>query len=383
MPLEAMSTARLRRSEIRAVRICALLLVGVVPLTGCRSHGAEPAQLEAQASSLAFSEFVVGPEVPLDPARNTLWSGSIKLAWDALGDELGRPLQVVGSAPWAAILATTEFDAGDVDPDSVVVLAGRAGPSLGSAVTRALAERGSPPDPEFDQALADAPAGALFAYAEIAKTLAFETRFDDLASAPLPFQGAAEEQPTLVDAFGIGSFDWQDANHKRLHEILRYHESPDRAEFCVVLEPKSARDRIVLARVAPGATLGATWERAWALIEGNPTHSLSAGDRFAAPEIDFDLSHRFRELEGLPLLSPDGSQTPLTNVQQRLRLKLDEAGMVLRSRAFMGVGSAAIIQPRELVFDRPFLLAAYEEGADAPYLLAWIAHPELLLPAAP
>ena len=375
----------LRRSSSPVPLIASgLALVAAASLAACRSDGPGPAMLQASVDSLGHSEFVVGPGAGLDPARNTIWSGSIKLAWDALGDAMGGPLSSSGADPAAEILATTAFDDGDVDPASVVVRAGPATPALVRSVGRALRERGSPADPAFEQAVADAPEGALFAYAEIYKNLGFETRFDDLASAPLPFQGVAEQEPTLVDAFGIGYFSWQNANHKKLHDIVQFHETEDRSEYCVVLEPKDALDRIVLARVAPAATLGGTWDRAQALISSAEAMPLSEGDRFVAPEVDFDLEHRFVALEGLMVRSSTGAEAPLQNVQQRLRLKLDEAGMVMRSRTFMGAASAAVSnKPRELVFDRPFLLAAFEEGSQSPYLLAWIAHPELLTPVAP
>lgn len=361
--------------------ILAFALAGLFSSGGCFSDDPSLPRLRAEADELLHTTIDVGPAAPLDPSSNAIWAGSLKLAWDALVDELGGAVTLPSDSPALDQLTATDFDLNDVDARATTVHAGAAGPALVREVNRSLQRRGSPADPEFEAAVADAPAGSLFAYAELAKTLPFVQRFDDLASAPLLFHGPGGGEPTPVDAFGIASYSSTDRRHGKISEQLRFFEDRETGEFCVRLEPESdAGDRIVLARVAPGASLEATWKRAEELLAGDEQR-LSEADRFVAPELDFDIARRFGELEGLVVGSPNSPGAPLAIVRQDIRLKLDEEGMTLRTRAFFGAASAAITDPRELLFDRPFLLAAFEAESGAPYLLAWIAHPELLAAA--
>jgi hypothetical protein len=56
---------------------------------------------------------------------------------------------------------------------------------------------------------------------------------------------------------------------------------------------------------------------------------------------------------------------------------LTERGAVLESSATILAAPSGGGMPR-YIFDRPFLLALIEEGADQPYFLVWIANDELL-----
>lgn len=72
--------------------------------------------------------------------------------------------------------------------------------------------------------------------------------------------------------------------------------------------------------------------------------------------------------------------TPIGACQQTIRFRLDECGAVLKSEAAAATKSAeALDEPRQFVFDRPFLILLERREAANPYFALWVDNPELLV----
>jgi hypothetical protein len=76
--------------------------------------------------------------------------------------------------------------------------------------------------------------------------------------------------------------------------------------------------------------------------------------------------------------------------RQYIRLRIDETGGALISAAeFQVLGSFGDEKPkpppprapRNIVFDKPFLMFLQEPGAEEPYFVAWMANTELMEPS--
>jgi len=63
---------------------------------------------------------------------------------------------------------------------------------------------------------------------------------------------------------------------------------------------------------------------------------------------------------------------------QNIRFRLDERGAILKSEAAM----AACLpnEPRQFIFDKPFLILLERHDAAQPYFALWVDNPELLAP---
>jgi hypothetical protein len=112
------------------------------------------------------------------------------------------------------------------------------------------------------------------------------------------------------------------------------------------------------------------------------------------PILDLNIDHRFTELENQVVTNiPGESASTITVARETIKFRLDEVGADLLSQVeivrvlgdFGGDGGAAFDpeKPRHFVFDRPFLLALREKSASQPYLLCWVAHPDIMVPASP
>lgn len=364
---------------LRFVPLAALL--ALLP-AGCRSGGDAPA-LESDTRDLPATELVAALEAPLAPAENRLWCASLAVAWEALEELVGGEVRADRAPEALDWLNTSAVGAADLDPASVVAGAGRIGDGVIERLQDELVRRFGERDPDLD-GYALWPAGAAIAYAQLWERLEFATAFEDLDDAPVAFRFVTDgvERTRAVDAFGIESYDPSQARHRRLREQVRVRHWAGPEDFVVQLVAKGSTDELLLARVPPASTLGATWaEVEVRLARPAAAERLAPGETLAAPELDFRLVHSFTELAGLLLANEGFEGLPLLAVTQSLRLALDEHGLVVRSRASAAVASAASPEPRRFVLDGPFLLAAREAGARSPWLVAWIAHPEILVPA--
>lgn len=330
--------------------------------------------LVSATDTLAHTDFAAARSEPLDPTANRFWCAPIALAWGELRELAGGDLRAAVPSPILERLNAEPFPEQDLDPGAYSAFAASGGAATVQRVRRASEAGGFDSSEEYEAAAAGP---GVVAYAQLTKSLSFPVRFEDLERLPIEFRAAPGEPSITVDAFGIASFDITERPHQRLREQVAIHETEDRSSFVVRLSTDQG-DSVLLARVEPLESLQSTWEAVTELIDGHEAERLWVRDTLRVPELDFSLRHRFRELEGLALASPPFEGQAIQSAMQDLELRLDEVGMVVRSRAQFGVSSAAASGPRELVFDRPFLLAAIEEDATTPYLLAWIAHPEIL-----
>jgi hypothetical protein len=348
-------------------------LVTIVLLATCGCRGIEPeAALIADTAELSATRLLAGLDAPFTETRNQIWCASLDLAWQALVRHVGEPIRTLGPGPGAVErLNASAVREDDLEPEALELSVG--GP--GSVEV-------PPGDAELQRAARD-PELALLAFARLEKLLPFEVAFDDLRQQPVDFhyEQARRAGQASVDVFGIESFVPGKETHRRLSEqvaIWRY-EGPE--DFVFELVPEGRGDRLLFARGPTGSTLAARWAEVEQVAGTGEPQRLRAGDRLVVPEIDVDLRQAFHELAGLDLDLASVPGAWIMMVEQDLRLRLDEHGALVRSRAFVSIGSAVADGPRELVLDGPFLLAAIERTASHPYLVAWIAHPELLLAA--
>ena len=99
-------------------------------------------------------------------------------------------------------------------------------------------------------------------------------------------------------------------------------------------------------------------------------------DRLLIPNILFDVTHHFKELEGRDklLLNPGFGGLWSSTALQQVRFKLDRSGAELSSEA------KHMYAPlnRYFIFDRPFLIVMKKRGAAEPFFVMWVDNAELL-----
>ncbi len=302
----------------------------------------------------------------LPPGKNVLWCSTWQLCWDALCDDVvGGPLTVGPPAPpgFSAAMNLRSFPHGALDPASCLAMAGLVKDGIVPRIRGQLKER-------FGAEMLDpgplVPESAV-AYGYLGKSLPFEVLFEPRLGT-MSFAGGTRR----VAAFGINHDTTYLEAAKALAQVRAW---PVGQEGDVILEfaVKGGRDRLLLAMVGPEGTLEGTWRKALRRIEESAGEVLGAGHDLAVPKMNFELSHRFREILGGPCSGKLSGQV-ITEARQTVRFSLDEGGAELESHAII----ASLGVPPSIVLDRPFLIAVMEKGKRDPYLLLWIANDELL-----
>jgi len=153
-------------------------------------------------------------------------------------------------------------------------------------------------------------------------------------------------------------------------------------EHVISLETMGGKDLMVLASVAPSATLAETYDRVDGLVRkaGAEAPPPGPGDALAVPLFNFRLGHDYRALVGKMIRTGRFNGWLFERAFQRVRLRLDERGASLSSESEIAIGCSRAASPsRFIAFNRPFLLYLRRKESEAPYLVMWVGHPGILV----
>jgi len=352
-----------------------------------------PIDLSHQISSSELDQSTVTAhlETEITPDKNLVYCAAFQLAWNQLiGKIVGGPLQLEGDPKIAQALNKRLVNEQAVAEDCYLAMAGFERDGIVEQVKRALEEKFNR-EPGFDLVLNHP--DDILAYAFLAKSLPFDTEFEVLQD-PLVFSDDVK-----VEAFGIETED--DAVEQVV--ILDYQHSDDfiiklqglpwvedEIEWGVMPDRPRVTDDIILAKVAPQATLLETVQAVLFRSRKNARYHESSkldfgiGEVLRIPKIDFDVHHKYTELVGKKWFNRGFEGYFITRALQNIKFKLDETGADLTSEAAM-MATIGIKPPppppRQFIFDKPFLLCLKKNESHVPYLAMWIGNSELLVKA--
>jgi len=368
-------------NRIVAVGMLLFLVFGLWPacLPGHDQAFTDEHLVRGDAADLAGTTVSAHTEVPIVAGENVIWSGSFQLAWNELIDLLGEPVKFNQDSAMVAALNKQLFTASDVDEAAYIAVADFVGNDVFGQIDRALFLKflgAARPQYKPDPALTPRPQD-IVVYSYLFKNLRFAKRFEELDE-PLSFEG----QP--VACFGVERYKPHQEAIRSQVKILSYADEDD---FVIELTSKSADDQIILAKVAPGATLEETIQAVLPAAAG-PGEVMGYADVLMAPKINFDIRRPYDEIMGLNLRTsnPDVAKDLLVlSAVQGIRFQLDEKGVRLRDESYISLGCSASSPPvpeHLLIFDKPFLIMLKQTQADRPYFAMWVGNTELLAPLA-
>jgi len=230
---------------------------------------------------------------------------------------------------------------------------------------------------------------SLIVYCFLQKNLPFKTRFDSLKE-PLVFHAA--DGDLKAKSFGFKKLKEAKSDENALREevnVLSYDSDDD---FVIRLQTKS--DEIVLAKIAPAASLNETMTSVRKRITDHPANRSAVEDdeMLVVPLLAFNILREYGELEGKEVANSYTKFVEgvfLAQARQSIRFLLNERGARIESEyvdpAFIGDGHEKIVppKPRHFVLDKPFLLYVKEKKAEVPYLVLWVANGEIMQKFAP
>jgi hypothetical protein len=344
-------------------------------------HAEQLMRSPCDVNELPHTSIVASSREPLDAESTQLWCAAFQLAWDELKGSLGGTVEAKDPPPLVAILNRHPFDANALSPSSRLIAVG--GPADSARMLKAAQDR----FPDVEPLLHDTegiPSGSLQIYAAIRKQMPFETEFLPFDE-PLRFQGTAGAID--VKSFGHDRSDRGNAQVPVFLPQVKILDDRGDDDFIVRLATNGPqKDHIIVAMVPPAGSLHATWlsvrER---IASPNPEHhrfALEVRDILQVPVLDFQLSRRFEEIEGV-LVENDGGPNPVVAARMNMQLRLDETGADFFAEAEIVVMLSEGEEydpnrPRRLIVNRPFLIAFTEPEASEPYFIGWIANEEVM-----
>jgi hypothetical protein len=365
--------------------ILAALLASSLAIQAADTHAdafSDDGLTKADVNKLTDTQLVAHPDVPLKPADNLIWCGTLQLAWNEAIKLVGEKLEFTEQPPVADLLNREDFTRKDLDPGSYVAIANFEKNHVEAEIRAALEKvfHGAA-SPELIPPVPEHPGPYDFvAYAYLFKNLQFPQVFQD--NDPLNFGPSG----TAVKSFGFLGENKDKLKPGVFRQVrICDYKGPD--DFVISLKTADPQDQLILAKVTPGDTLNNTIAAVLARTVQGKIEYAQKRDDLSIPKLNFDLSKNFKDLEGLTL--KPGPNTPVKNlvtteVKQLVRFQLNEKGAVLKSEATIAVGSSAVAFPlnqHEMIFDKPFLILMKQADASQPYFAMWVGNASLLIPA--
>ncbi|WP_224960160.1 hypothetical protein [Geomonas subterranea] len=319
---------------------------------------------------------------PLSTEDNLLYCATFQKAWDMMRTQMIKEdIRLKDEPPSVRQLNQLALGNDDLSPDSYVAGAGAYSQDLVRRVNGEVQKKfGDQADENFRLPQASAGNRSIIAYGFLYKNLEFPIEFEKIPT-PLSFQAASSITP--VKAFGIELFSHENRLHEKLASQVSILDYRDDNDFILSLTSKSKDDEIILAKIKPGKTILDTYQAVAKRITSGKRSVIEEHESLKIPKINFDLSHRFSEFDGKPLLNNDWEKWYIAAATQAIRFKLNEKGAVLKSKAFIlgrmkGEAPVGRSKPRMYIFDKPYLICLKQKAGKQPYLALWVNNPELM-----
>lgn len=336
---------------------------------------------QVNSTSLKATAFTAALNAKITQDKNLIFCSTFQLAWDSLkGGIIKNKVQLSGNPPLAQELNKSLIPQKDISPESYLAMAGYKKEGIIGKINKGLKIKFGSEAPSLKESELIYPDDIL-AYAFLYKNLKFKKEFEGLTD-PITFNDG--KNSVKVKAFGIKKFEANDkyAELAKQASIVYYKNDND---FVIKLNSTSPNDEIILAKIAPQATLGGTIDRAIILSGISLTKgwdgTIHSGDTLQIPKLDFDILHNYKDLEGKSVLNKGFEGYVISKALQSVRFRLNEKGALLKSEAKIVMTKSAMFgeEHKNLIFDKPFLFCLKEKGAKYPYLAIWVDNAEILV----
>lgn len=347
------------------------------------TRSAPPAEFPRQqdASSIARTDVLPVPTMPISPDRNYLYCATFRIAWDKLRASPGAPINLDPMSPIVVELNRLPYSLDNLDPESYY--AGSVDKADVAKMKDEFQQRfPGAPGPTTLPADKEEQGRVLFAY--LLKSLPFSDAFDG-NTPPLSFPNGSIR--SRVASFGGSSA------RSQVH-VADYRTDED---FIIELKTESERDVMLLAKIPAESTMQATIDNVLKRVTSpNPLHNrltLDWKEELLIPKLSFNIMKSYKELLRAEIVGSSFGKNEypefIVSAEQATAFVLNERGAKLESTFEMetvvsdiGEDPPPPLPPeiRKFHFDRPFLVLLREQQSHDPYFAVWIGNTELMQP---
>jgi hypothetical protein len=331
------------------------------------------------------TEVVATLEAPIPEGKNAIWCASFLAAWKTLTEQVAQePISLEGQGGIVPSLNSAPDPRPAVPQAALYVASGWKQEGIIERIQRELVQKfPSKQAPTFPGITPN----SFVAYSYLEASVKFSLPYFQNRQ-PLEFKDS-EGRKTPVVSFGIRPEDDYAYDKLRKQPWVLFRKGEEREEsleFAIDLCPDSMPSQIVVARINREPTLAAAVARVDkesremdALDRSRPDsaeylRTVGPNDVLLVPNLLWQLSHHFSELEGKAFTNAKLKGQRLDVAEQDILFRLDRSGAELKSESKM----YCMPVPTYFVLDRPFLIFLRQRGAKTPYFALWVDNSELL-----
>jgi hypothetical protein len=297
--------------------ICLVLLA-----EGCRNGSSKDFPEEKKLENFPATQFVPALEEKVKKGKNVIYAMSFLLAWNELRNQIGKPIST-------SVPQLKGVDQSDGYED---ISAGKNDVKVGD--------------------------GKVSIAASFQQSVSFAYPMERIKST---FQGKA------VRAFG-----YEDGIAGGVK--LLYYKSDD--EFILSIQTHEKEEMLLAKGFAGGRSLRVMLNNISVAIKIGSKHSLNTADVLIIPVLRFNLSASYPAMEN-SFITANNKQYQIEKATQRTAFVLNETGDKAAGKAEVSDGVA---KPKQLLFDKPFVVLLKKPTAVYPYFMMKVDNTELMMP---
>jgi hypothetical protein len=316
---------------------------------------------------------------PFPKNTTVMWSPLFQATWDKLNEHLGPPNKEGQSSPMMMQLDTFKWNVGKIMPEGSWKT--WTGPATSEFLNEVNAEAAALiNDPHGPFQLPQKDPNGIAAFGLLDRNVSFQKEFFRSRKVSLAFH--TNDAKTPVCFFGT-----RDKMSEMLADCVRVLSyRPKVHSYAIQILCKESDDTVILylPEKPQDFSTACSWLRAWRShdTDSQPSEKcgpwgdpkLHTGDDVRIPYLNLEARANL-----LPKLAGNRNHggVPLTliHAEQFTRFQLHEKGARVRVEASLsafGDSNCFAPRPRRFVFDRPFFVFLWRDGAEWPYFGAWI-----------
>jgi len=349
--------------------VLGLCLTMTAAFSGCK----DTSVTKTTSKELKSTEICSNMESKIEKGKNLVYCSTFQLAWNELKENIIKEeIKLTNEPDIVPLLNKSLFTKKDLSDKDYVAMVGLGKDKILDKINEELKKKFGSDAPKVEEKLFS---DDILAYAYLNKNLKFKNEFEKLKE-QIKFK--ANGNTVDVKGFGLATTN----NNGKRYDIARQvaiidYISDD--DFIAKLAAESDKDEIFLAKVDSGDTLLETIDAVSRKIEKSKEERFGEKDILKVPSIDFYINHNYDELINKDLRNKGFEDYFIRKAVQDIRFKLNEKGAQLKSEAKIIMQKSApapnVEKPKNLVFDKPYLLMLREKGAKYPYFAMWVENP--------
>jgi hypothetical protein len=315
------------------------LLAACLGCSGSDQVAYVPPPVAFHGSSAEMERTVIVPtlDTPMPEGKNVVWSASFQVAWNRLRDDILKgPVKIDKGADVAARLNASPVTEKDLPKGSFYAAAGWVKDGIVEKIKAEMQQRFQKvPELRFEPEAAN----GFTAYAYLQAAVPFAIPFFE-NSKPLPFTGS-DGKKVSVSSFGIRAEDEYayDDLRRQVEVLYATGKRSEQEEFILDLCKTSSPNQVIIARIQRGKsladTLRAVEEKMKSFSKEQYYRSIGPNDRLLIPNMNWEIEHRFAELEKAHFLNEGFKGYWIEAALQNIRFKLDRNGAELERSPVM------------------------------------------------